>query len=282
MATWPELFPELERRTRIVGVLNVTPDSFSDGGRFTDLDRAIERARALKAAGADLIDVGGESTRPGAEMIDSETEMARVVPIIERIAREKIAPISIDTRKAKVADAAIRAGASIVNDVSALTFDPDMQRVVKDHGALVILMHARADPSVMQRGEWSYEGGVTSAVLRELGASISRATAAGISRDAIAIDPGIGFGKTIEENLELLAGLSRFCALGRPVLIGTSRKSFIGKITGKDVSERIFGTAATVAWAISEGAHMVRVHDVEETLDVVRMCDAIKAARKRI
>jgi dihydropteroate synthase len=265
-----EILPDLGARTLVMGVLNATPDSFSDGGLFANPDRALERALRMMDAGADLIDVGGESTRPDAPPVDEATELARVLPVIERLHSRNIGPISIDTTKAQVALQALETGASIVNDVSAMRFDPDMRRVVAEKGAAVILMHMRGRPQEMQKGELVYEGGVVEAVKRSLQQAIADS---GVPQELIAVDPGIGFGKTVEQNLELLKNLRSFRELG-PVLVGTSRKSFIGKITGREVGSRLFGTAATVALSIAAGADIVRVHDVEEMIDVVAIADA--------
>ena len=266
-----EILPDLGSRTLVMGVLNTTPDSFSDGGLFSDPDRALDRALAMMDAGADLIDVGGESTRPGADPVEVDVELARVLPVIDRLAGAGVGPISIDTTKAQVALRALEHGAAIVNDVSAMSFDPDMRRAVAEKQAGVFLMHTRGRPQEMQKGELAYEGGVVDAVKQALADAISKA---GVARELIAIDPGIGFGKTVEQNLDLLRNLGAFKELGCPILVGTSRKSFIGKITGRDVEKRIFGTAATVALAISAGADIVRVHDVEAMVDVAAIADA--------
>jgi dihydropteroate synthase len=266
-----EILPDLGARTLIAGVLNATPDSFSDGGLFADPDRALDRALRMMDAGVDLVDVGGESTRPGAPPVDEATELARVLPVIERLAAAGIRPISVDTTKAQVALRALEQGASIVNDISAMTFDPEMRRVVAEKRAGAVLMHTRGRPREMQQGELVYEGGVVEAVKRSLAQAIADS---GLPRELIAIDPGIGFGKTVEQNLELLRNLGSLRELGCPILVGTSRKSFIGKITGKEVDRRLFGTAATVALAIAAGADIVRVHDVEEMIDVVAIADA--------
>jgi dihydropteroate synthase len=275
-----EILPDLGARTLVMGVLNATPDSFSDGGRFLAPERALDGALAMMDAGADLIDVGGESTRPGAPPVDEATELARVVPIVELLARRGIGPLSVDTTKAEVARHAIAAGAAIVNDISAMSFDPDMAAVVAGARAGAILMHTRGRPSLMQAGEIVYEGGVVAAVQESLSASIQLAVERGVSPGAIAIDPGVGFGKTVDQNLELLRNLRALAALGRPIVVGTSRKSFIGKITGKDVAHRELGTAATVALSIAAGADIVRVHDVALMVDVVAVADAwVRVAR---
>ena len=271
-----EILPDLGARTLVMGVLNATPDSFSDGGLFTDPARALDRALSMMDAGADLIDVGGESTRPGADEVVVGTELARVLPVIDRLVQAGIGPISIDTTKAEVASRALEHGAAIVNDVSAMSFDPKMRSVVEEKRCGVVLMHTRGRPHEMQQGELVYEGGVVEAVKRALSEAIA---GAGVPKELIAIDPGIGFGKTVEQNVELLRELRIFKELGCPILVGTSRKSFIGKITGKEVGRRLFGTAATVALAIAGGADIVRVHDVEEMVDVVAVADAIVGRR---
>jgi dihydropteroate synthase len=272
-----EILPDLGARTLVMGVLNATPDSFSDGGRFADAGRALDHALRMMDAGADLIDVGGESTRPGAATVDEASELSRVLPVIDRLVAAGVGPISIDTTKAQVALQALEHGAAIVNDVSAMRFDPEMRRVVQEKEAPVILMHTRARPTEMQQGEIVYEGGVVSAVMRSLSEAI---VDSGVAPEKIVIDPGIGFGKTVAQNLELLRNLGAFKQLGCPILVGTSRKSFIGKITGKEVGDRKFGTAATVALAIASGANIVRVHDIEEMIDVVAVADAFMRVRE--
>ena len=274
MAQLREILPDLGTRTLLMGVLNATPDSFSDGGAHLDPNAALDRALQLMDGGADLIDVGGESTRPGADPVDVETELSRVLPVIDRLVSKGVGPISVDTTKAQVALQALEYGAALVNDVSALGFDSGMSQVVASRKVPCVLMHTRARPSVMQKGTLYYEGGVVSVVRNELSQAIERALRAGISRDNLIIDPGIGFGKTVDQNLELLRNLATLRALGCPLLIGTSRKSFIGAITGKNTGDRAFGTAATVALAIAEGADLVRVHDVREMADVVAIADA--------
>lgn len=254
-----------------MGVVNVTPDSFSDGGRYGDKDSAVARAFELVDEGADILDIGGESTRPGAAPVALSEELRRVVPVIEAIARRGIS-ISVDTTKAEVARAAIEAGASIINDVSAGGFDPGMLPELARQDVLVVLMHTRASPKEMQRGTWTYEGGVVAAVRRALGEAVEHAVALGIPRDHVCVDPGIGFGKTLSENLELLRSLRTFADLG-PVLVGTSNKSFLGALTGRPVEERSHATAASVALSISAGADIVRVHDIRNMRDAARVAD---------
>jgi dihydropteroate synthase len=262
-----------------MGILNVTPDSFSDGGAYLDPDRALDRALAMLDAGADLIDVGGESTRPGSDEVGARDELARVLPVLERLVEGGIAPISIDTTKAEVARGALAAGAHLVNDVSGLGFDEAMAGVAAAANAPVVLMHTRGRPKEMMLGKIEYEGGVVAAVLAALAASRDRAIAAGIAAEDVVLDPGIGFGKTVEQNVELLARLGELKALGCPILVGTSRKSFLGKLTGRDVGHREWATASTVALSIANGADIVRVHDVEAMGDVVRVADAIVRRR---
>lgn len=270
MPTVDALWPELGQRTLVMGVLNVTPDSFSDGRPNDDADRAVARGVALVEAGADVVDVGGESTRPGAPAVSADDELARVLPVIEGLMAAGVERISIDTTKAIVARRAVEAGACIVNDISAMTFDPAMAETVAAAGAPIVLSHTRDRPEAMQLGDLTYEGGVVAAVHAALAAAVEAARSAGIT--SWMVDPGIGFGKTVEQNLELLRNLSAFEDLG-PVLVGTSRKSFLGKITGRPVDQREDATAATVALSVSTGASMVRVHDVARMVDVVRVAD---------
>jgi dihydropteroate synthase len=254
----------------------VTPDSFSDGGAWLDADKAVEHARELKADGADILDVGGESTRPGAEPVSLSEELARVVPIIEGLVKEVDAAISIDTAKAEVAEAALEAGAVIVNDVSAMRFDPGMAEVIATFDAGLVLMHMLGEPRSMQKDP-KYDD-VVAEISEALVGWAGEAEAAGISREQIALDPGIGFGKTKEHNLQLLKHLDRLVALRHPVVVGPSRKSFIGMTLDVEVGERLEGTAAAVAWCVFAGAHVVRVHDVKQMTRVVRMAEAIRKA----
>ncbi len=269
---------QLVSPTRIMGVLNVTPDSFSDGGLYLQPEQAVDYAKRLFSYGAEIVDVGGESTRPGAPAVSVAEELRRVLPVIQAVHAEGLGEISIDTSKAEVAQAAVEAGASLINDISGGTFDPRMYEVMSKAEVPVVLMHTRARPEVMQQGELSYEGGVVEAVKRALLAHVERAVAAGVQEARIILDPGIGFGKTLAQNLLLLRDLREIVALGFPVLIGTSRKSFIGKLTGKDAQDRAWGTAGSVAVAIANGARIVRVHDVEIMRDVVLVADAIARA----
>jgi len=265
-------------RTLVMGILNVTPDSFSDGGQFFSLSNALAHAEQMIADGADIIDVGGESTRPGADFITEEEELCRVIPVIERLANLS-APISVDTTKSSVARIALEAGAEIVNDVSGLRFDPDMTDVAAKAGAGVILMHSRGTPKDMQ--ELPPVANVTKLVIEGLRSSVTFAEERGIAPYSIAIDPGIGFGKTSEQNLELIAKLDQLSAEfpKLPVIIGTSRKGFIGKLLDEvSADRRLNGTVATVVAAVLNGAHIVRVHDVKQVTEAVRVADAIRAA----
>ncbi len=247
-----------------MGVINATPDSFSDGGQFAHTDSALLHARKLIAQGADILDIGGESTRPGAETVDTQEELARVLPILEAIRRESSIAISIDTRKPEVARAAVAAGANCWNDVSALTFAPDSMATAVDLDVPVVLMHAQGDPKTMQLSPHYRD--VTSEVLNFLVGRIGQAIQAGLKLSNIIVDPGIGFGKTLEHNLTLLRDLPRFVALGRPVLIGASRKRFIAALDqGAEVGERLGGSVAAALFAAQHGAQILRVHDVVET-----------------
>jgi dihydropteroate synthase len=257
-----------------MGVLNVTPDSFSDGGQFLDADKAIERGEQMAGEGAAIIDVGGESTRPGSASISDEEQIRRVVPVIEAIAKKVNIPISIDTYNYEVAKAALEAGAAMINDITALS-DERMGELASEQQVPVVLMHMQGRPQTMQI-EPKYKD-VVGEVLRFLLERAKRAEQFGIERDRIFIDPGIGFGKTTEHNLLLLRNIDRFVDSGYRVCVGTSRKSFIGKITGKGKpADRIFGTAATVALCVSAGVSIVRVHDVAEMADVVKVANAIQ------
>lgn len=261
------------RRTLVMGILNVTPDSFSDGGRWFDPDLAVAHGLEMIRQGADLIDVGGESTRPGARPVAAAEEIRRVRPVVERLARQGVL-VSIDTSKAAVARAAFRAGARILNDVTALRRDPAMARAAARAGAAVILMHMKGTPRTMQKDP-RYED-VVAEICRFFRKALKYALSAGIPRDRILLDPGIGFGKRPEHNVEILRRLDEFRSLGRPLVVGTSRKSFIGHYLGRAVGERLAGTAATVAAAVLRGADVVRVHDVREMSDVTRMVNLLR------
>ncbi len=264
-------------KTHIMGVLNVTPDSFSDGGFFFDKESAVRHAYYLTENGADILDIGGESTRPGSASLPLEEELRRTIPVIQAVARSVNIPVSIDTCKAEVARRALDAGASIVNDISGLRFDPAMPQVVAEYGVPVIVMHIKGTPKDMQTHP-VYEALIPE-IMDYLRCSIRLAVDSGIPEDRVIIDPGIGFGKTFDHNLEIIKNLKEFTLLGRPLAIGVSRKSFIGKVLGgAPPSARMEGTAAAVAISIFNGAHIVRVHDVKEMSKVARVADAIKLA----
>lgn len=256
---------------QIMGIVNVTPNSFSDGGRFLDPARAIEHGRALAAEGADILDVGGESTRPGAEAVPAEEERERVLGVVEGLAGGGV-PISIDTSKANVAAAAIDSGATIVNDVTACS-DPEMAPLCAERGVELILMHMLGTPRTMQ-ADPTYDD-----VVADVGAFLveraERASAAGVAADRIMVDPGIGFGKTVTHNLELLARLGELAELGYPIVVGASRKSFIGKLSGREVSDRLGGSVAAAVAGAANGAEVVRVHDVAATRDALMVATAI-------
>lgn len=260
-------------RSLIMGILNVTPDSFYDGGKYADPEAAVRRALQMVEEGADIIDVGGESTRPGSDPVDADTEAARVVPVIKALRDRISVPISVDTYKAPVAEAALKAGACIVNDVTGLHADPRIAHVAAEYGATVVVMHIKGEPKTMQLNPtYSDLLGEVRAYLEE---GCERALKAGVPEDRIWIDPGIGFGKTAEHNLELLRRLRFFRSLGFPILVGTSNKSVIGHVLGLPVHDRLEGTAATVALAIANGADGVRIHDVQAMKRVAAMTDAI-------
>lgn len=264
-------------RPLLMGVLNVTPDSFSDGGRFVSPEAAARRVDEMVCEGADWIDVGGESTRPGSRPVSAGEQIERVLPAI-RAAVERDVVVSIDTTLSAVAGAALDAGASIVNDISAGRDDPSMLKLVSERGAAVVLMHMQGTPATMQI-EPRYVD-VVGEVLDFLAERRDAALRSGIARERILLDPGIGFGKTTEHNLRLMRELRRFRELGQPLLVGTSRKRFIGEVTDRpDPSERLLGTAATVSWAIANGAAVVRVHDVSEMRQVLRMTEAMMPRR---
>jgi dihydropteroate synthase len=261
------------KRALIMGILNVTPDSFSDGGKYLSRDLAVERALAIEAEGADIIDIGGESSRPGSDPVSEEQEIDRVLPVIESLKGRIKIPVSIDTYKSRVAAAALAAGAEIVNDISGLRFDKRMAEVVAREGAALCLMHLRGTPKTMQKLAPSQD--IWNEIEHDLEESISSAEASGISRKRLLIDPGVGFGKTMDDNLIIIGRLGRLKKFDLPILIGTSRKSFIGKLLGRDESDRLMGTAATVTASIMLGAHIIRVHDVASMVEVARVTDAI-------
>ena len=267
---------DCSERTLVMGILNVTPDSFSDGGRFLDRATAVAHATRMVDDGADILDVGGESTRPGSTPVSADEELERVHPVIERLAElHPAVPISIDTRKTDVAAEALDAGATIVNDVSAGA-DPAMFDLVRDREAAVVLMHMQGDPTTMQEGP--HYDDVVGEVHEYLRQRIEAAELAGIDPERIAIDPGIGFGKDLDHNLELMHGVDALLDLGRPVLVGPSRKKFIGTILDLPEEERVEGTVGAVVWMVGRGAHLVRVHDVKEVVRAVRVSDAIARA----
>ena len=261
-------------RPRLMGVLNVTPDSFSDGGRYFAVDAAVEQGLALERAGADLVDIGGESTRPGATPVTVAEEIDRVVPVIRGLADPVRVPISIDTRRAEVADAALQAGAELINDVSGLG-DAEMAKVAARHGVPIILGHLRGDPRTMQEGIGFTD--VVAEVIEELGRSLDRAVAGGVGADRIVVDPGLGFGKTAEQTVLLLRAIGEIRRrLGRPICVGPSRKSFLGVLSGAPVDRRLMATAAATAVAVYLGADILRVHDVSELRDVVTVAAALR------
>jgi dihydropteroate synthase len=266
-------------RTLVMGVVNVTPDSFSDGGQFYTFEQALDQSEKLLAEGADILDIGGESTRPGSLPVAPEEELRRVIPLIEHLAKKSVAVISVDTTKAAVARAALDAGAAIVNDISALRFDYHLADEVARAGAGLVLMHSRGTPATMQRLPPAAD--ILSEVKSSLQSSIKMAERRGVPLDSIAIDPGIGFGKTPEQNLELIAKLDQLAESFPefPILIGTSRKSFIGHLLGqRSARERLHSTMASVTAAVLRGAHIVRVHDVSAAIETVRVADAIRKA----
>ena len=266
----------LGKRTLLMGVLNVTPDSFSDGGLFFDKNKAISHGLRMVEEGADIIDVGGESTRPGSKPIELEEELRRVIPVIESIAKEVDVPISIDTYKSTVAQRATEAGAEIVNDISGLNFDPDLAKVAAKGNIPLILMHIRGTPETMQKNV--HYDSIFSEILQYLKDSIQRAESAGLDPRQIIIDPGIGFGKTVEDNLLIIKNLHEFRILGKPILLGTSRKGFIGKILNTKIEDRLEGTLSSMAIGVLNGAHIIRSHDVHQAKKAIAVADAIRLA----
>jgi len=264
----------LGKRTLIMGILNVTPDSFSDGSIYFDRQKAVERGLQMADEGADMIDIGGESTRPGSKPVPARQEIARVVPLVENLSRKLKIPISVDTKKSQVAQKSLEAGAEIINDVSALNGDKKMASVVRKADAALILMHMRGTPENMQAGNLVYDD-LMDEIIDYLARQCRKAVAAGIGKDHLVADPGIGFGKTYEDNCRIIKKTGELKSLGLPLLIGASRKAFIGHVTGGQPAERIEGTAATVSAAIMNGCHIVRVHDVAAMKKVAAMTDAI-------
>jgi dihydropteroate synthase len=268
---------QLDARTLVMGVLNITPDSFSDGGAFLKPAKALEQARRMVADGADIIDIGGESTRPGAQPVSVDEECARVIPVIEQFAREIDAPLSIDTRKPQVAAAALAAGAHIVNDVAGLG-EAGMASVVREYRAGLVVMHMQGHPQTMQ--EEPVYGDVVAEVGAFLRARVEAALAENIAAKAMVADPGIGFGKTLEHNLALLRQLPEIERLaGRPLLVGISRKRMIGAITGREVDDRLAGSLGAAAFAVLRGARIIRAHDVKETCDMLKVIDRLNHAQ---
>lgn len=274
----------LGERTLVMGVLNVTPDSFSDGGLFLDTDAAVARACEIERAGADILDIGGESTRPGSEGISTEEELRRIIPVLEKLRGKIKIPISVDTSKSEVAEAAAAAGAEMLNDITALRNDPRIADLARRRKLPLMLMHMRGKPRTMQKGPFAKD--VVRDVLTGLRHAIAIARRAGVAKSQIVLDPGIGFGKKYSQNFELLARLPEIARLGFPLLIGTSRKSFIsrtleGRAFGRvPESARMWGTAATVAASILQGAHIVRVHEVAEMIQVARVTDVLASHAK--
>jgi len=266
----------LTTRTQIMGVLNVTPDSFSDGGLYLDPDRAVEYAHQMIEEGADLIDVGGESTRPGAEPVSTEEELRRILPSVKRLVKKLAVPISVDTYKADVAAVVLAEGVDLINDVSGLSFDPRLASVVAEAGAGLVLTHIQGTPRIMQ-ADPKYTD-VVAEVREHLQERVLVAETRGVHPEAIVVDPGIGFGKRVEHNLILLNRLAELHVLEKPLLVGPSRKSFIGTVLDLPVEERLEGSAAAVTAAIWQGVHIVRVHDVRAMVRVARMTDAIRKA----
>ena len=267
------------RPSMIMGVVNVTPDSFSDGGQFLDPARALDHARQLIEEGADIIDIGGESTRPGALPVGEEEELRRVIPVIEQLALESAVPISVDTMKPAVARAALAAGAAIVNDVAANRADPEMWRMVAETGAAYVVMHMQGTPSTMQ--DRPAYADVTGVVGEFFDDRLQRLADCGVTAEQVILDPGLGFGKTAEHNLQLLAGLGSFTKWNRPLLLGVSRKSFIARVAAAtETASRLPGSLACVCWGIQSGGNIFRTHDVAETKQAVRMTEAILARKK--
>lgn len=267
----------LERQTLLMGILNVTPDSFSDGGLYYEKEDAIAHGLKMVEEGADILDVGGESTRPGSKSLEIEEELRRVIPVIEALAERVDVPISIDTTKPEVAHEAIKAGAQMINDISGLYLNPNLAEVAAGEDVPIVLMHIRGTPETMQK-DIHYDS-LFSEILQYLEESIKRAESAGLDPQQIIVDPGIGFGKTVEHNLLIIKNLSEFRILGKPILLGTSRKSFIGKILNADATDRLEGTLSTIAIGILNGAHLIRCHDVLPAKRAIALADAIRLVK---
>jgi len=275
----------LGERTLVMGVLNVTPDSFSDGGKFFDTERAVEQALGMERAGADLLDIGGESTRPGSVGISVQEELARVLPVLQALSGRMKIPVSIDTQKPEVAEAALDAGAYVINDISGLKSDPRIAEVAARRRVPLILIHMRGEPRTMQIGPFAQN--VIKDVMQGLRQSVVIARKSGVAKSQIILDPGIGFGKSFAQNYELLQKLPQLAKLGYPLLVGTSRKGFLGATLARDGKPappegRIWGTAATVTASILNGAHIVRVHDVNEMVQVARVADCLLDPKRRL
>ncbi len=266
----------LGKRTLLMGVLNVTPDSFSDGGAFFEKEKAVSRGLGMVEEGVDIIDIGGESTKPGSKPVELEEELRRVIPVIESLVKEVDVPISIDTYKSGVAQRAIEAGAQIINDISGLHFDPNLAQVAVREDTPLVLMHIRGTPETMQK-DVRYSS-LFAEIIHYLKDSILMAESAGIDPGQIIIDPGIGFGKTVEDNLLILKHLYEFRVLGKPILLGTSRKSFIGKILNTETENRLEGTLSSIAIGVLNGAHIIRTHDVLEAKKAIAVADAVRLA----
>jgi dihydropteroate synthase len=273
LISWDGYRLKFHQKTLIMGILNLTPDSFSDGGKFLKKEDALRHAQEMEKEGADIIDVGGESTRPGARTVSLKEELRRVIPLIRELRKKIRIPISIDTRKAKVAKEAIENGANIINDVSALRYDPDMFRVAKKYRVPIIIMHMKGTPRSMQNSPQYRD--VISEIYAFFEKTIQKMVQEGIDENKIIIDPGIGFGKTLEHNLQILRRLREFKSLGRPILVGPSRKSFIGQILNLPVDRRLNGTLASCACAIMNGADILRVHDVREVVELTKVVDKL-------
>ncbi|MBI5848810.1 MAG: dihydropteroate synthase [Nitrospirae bacterium] len=273
--SWSHYDLDFCRKTHIMGILNITPDSFSDGGLHFDISAAIQQGVKMVSDGADIIDIGGESTRPGSEPVSCEEELRRTIPVIRELAKKIAVPISIDTYKSEVARQALAAGASIVNDISGLRFDPEMPEVIAHHKVPIVIMHIKGRPREMQHNP-QYEALIPE-ITDYFRISIRLAKKFGIPDELMILDPGIGFGKSFDHNLEILNNLEQFSLLEKPLLVGPSRKAFLGKILGDvPASDRLEGTAAAAAVSIMKGAHILRVHDVKEVARVARVVDAIK------
>jgi dihydropteroate synthase len=261
-----------------MGILNVTPDSFSDGGKYYSLEKAIERGVEIANERADIIDVGGESTRPNAEMVSEEEELRRVIPVIRELARRVKVPISIDTQKTDVAEAALEAGATIVNDIAAYRFDPKMLSIVAQSGAGYVLMHMQGSPQTMQKNPVYQD--VVADIAGFFKGGLKRIEQAGVNREQAILDVGIGFGKTVEHNVALISDLKQFCQFERPTLLGVSRKSFIGHLLGASLPERLPASLACACWAVENGVNIIRAHDVSDTVQALRMMEAILSRSK--